>query len=501
MVRPRARGSTGRALLALAAALVSACAVGPDFKRPVPPTVDRYTAEPLAGATVAGDGHSQRFADSAKVPGSWWHLFGAAQLDQLVAEALERNQTLAAATANLRQSENARRAGYGVFLPGVDVGGTAVRERVSPLQLGQVGPSSLFNLFTVSGSVGYVLDLFGGNRRRLEALGAEVDLARDNELAAYLALTANVVNTSIARAAYRAEASATRDSIAAAREQVRIAEAQAEAGTAPYASVLALKTQLASLEASLPPLELRGDQAGHLLAVLAGRSPAEWSPPDIALDALQLPEDLPVSLPSALVRQRPDILAAEASLHAASAEIGVATANMLPSITLSGGLGSEASQLRNLTAEAGHVWSAAGDISVPVFRGGSLWYTRQAAVDAYKASFADYRQTVLTAFEQVADTLRALEHDAETVRASAAAAQAAQQALTLTQANYESGIADYLAVLTATQQYQNARLGYLQASAQRLQDSVALYVALGGGWWAAEQPIPGIPPSAARAAH
>jgi NodT family efflux transporter outer membrane factor (OMF) lipoprotein len=493
--------STGCGLLALAAVLVAACAVGPDFKRPAPPAVDRYTAEPLADATVAGDGHSQRFSGSAAVPGDWWHLFGAADLDRLVHEALERNQTLAAATANLRQSEDARRAGYGVFLPQVSAGGSAVRERVSPLALGQAGSSSLFNLFTVSGSVGYVLDLFGGNRRRLEALGAEVDLARDNELAAYLALTANVVNTSIARAAYRAEAAATRDSIAAAREQLRLAEAQADAGTAPYANVLALKTQLATLEASLPPLEQHADQAGHLLAVLAGRSPAEWSPPDIALDALRLPEDLPLSLPSALVRQRPDVLAAEASLHAASAEIGVATADMFPSITLSGVLGSEATQLRNLTSPAGHIWSAGGDISVPVFQGGRLWYTRQAAVDAYKASFADYRQTVLTAFEQVADTLRALEHDAETVRAAATAAQAAQQGLELTQANYESGMADYLAVLTATQQYENARLGYLQATAQRLQDTVALYVALGGGWWAAGNSIPGIAPSAARAAH
>jgi len=343
----------------------------------------------------------------------------------------------------------------------------------------------------VSGSVGYVLDLFGGNRRRLEALGAQVDLARENALAAYLALTANVVNTSIARAAYRAEIEATRDSIAAATEQVQLAEAQAEAGTAPYATVLALKTELASLQASLPPLELHADQAGHLLAVLAGRSPAEWSPPEIALDALRLPEDLPVSLPSELVRQRPDVLAAEASLHAASAQIGVATANMLPSITLSGGLGSEASRLGNLGAAAGRVWDAGGDISVPVFHGGTLWYTRKAAVDAYQAGLADYRQTVLTAFQQVADTLRALEHDAETVQASADAATAAQTALTLTQANYQAGVADYLAVLTATQQYQAARLSYLQASAQRLQDTVALYVALGGGWWNAAKPVVG----------
>jgi len=440
---------------------------------------------------VTADGHSQRFADGAAVPADWWRLFGAPDLDQVVKQALAQNQTLASATANLRECEDTRRAGYGVFLPQVGIGGSATRERVSPLQFGAAGASSIFNLFTVSGSVGYVLDLFGGNRRRLEALGAQVDLARENRLAAYLALTANVVNTSIARAAYRAEVEATRETIGAATEQVQLAQAQAEAGTAPYASVLTLKAELASLQASLPPLELHADQAGHLLAVLAGRSPAEWTPPEIAFDTLRLPEDLPVSLPSELVRQRPDVLAAEANLHAASAEIGVATADMLPSITLSGGVGSVATRLGNLNTEAGRVWNAAGDISVPVFHGGTLWYTRKAAVDAYQATLADYRQTVLTAFQQVADTLRGLEHDAETVQASADAVAAAQAALTLTQANYRAGLADFLAVLTATQQYQTARLGYLQASAQRLQDTVALYVALGGGWWNATKPVAG----------
>lgn len=492
MARRHASISGGRALIIIVASMViAACAAGPNFKRPAPPTTDRYTTTAMPAATVAADGHSQRFADGATVPADWWKLFGAQDLDQTVKEALAQNQTLASATANLRQSEDTRRAGYGVFLPQIGIGGSAVRERVSPLQFGAAGPSSIFNLFTVSGSVGYVLDLFGGNRRRLEALGAQVDLARENALAAYLALTANVVNTSIARAAYRAEVDVTHETIAAATEQVQLAQAQADAGTAPYANVLTLQTELASLEASLPPLELHADQAGHLLAVLAGHSPAEWSPPEIALDALRLPEDVPVSLPSELVRQRPDVLAAEATLHAASAQIGVATADMLPSITLSGGIGAEATQLANLNTAAGRIWNAGGAISVPVFHGGTLWYTRKAAVDAYQASLADYRQTVLTAFEQVADTLRALEHDAETVQAAADAAGAARTALALMQANYQAGIADFLAVLTATQQFQAARLTYLQASAQRLQDTVALYVALGGGWWNAPKPVVG----------
>jgi NodT family efflux transporter outer membrane factor (OMF) lipoprotein len=465
-------------LIGVAALGFLGCAVGPNFKRPIPPALDRYTPDPLPDRTATADQRGQRFVAGAEVPSEWWKLFGSPALDRTVAEALAHNQNLAAAAANLRATEDTRRAGYGVFLPQIGVVGTAARERNSPRQIGQMAPGSVFNLFTVTGSIGYTLDLFGGARRRLEALGAEVDLARENERAAYLALTANVVNASIARAAYRAEVDATRELIGAATNQANLAEVQFRAGTTGYASVLALKSQVASLETSLPPLAQRGDAAGDLLAVLGGRSPAEWKPPDIAFDTLRLPEDIPVSLPSDLVRQRPDVLAAEADLHAASAQIGIATADILPSISLSGDLGSG----------AGRIWSGAGSVSVPVFRGGSLWFTRRSAVHAYEKSLAEYRQTVLTAFQQVADTLRALQHDAEMVGAAAQAAQLARDSQALIQANYQAGVASYLAVMTATQEYQNARLTYLQASAQRLQDTVALYVALGGGWWNAPNP-------------
>ena len=309
-------------------------------------------------------------------------------------------------------------------------------------------------------------------------------------LAAYLSMTANIVNTSIARAGYRAEIAATQSLIAAAAEQVELAQIQAKAGTMPYAAALSLQSQLSGLQASLAPLEFRADQADHLLAVLVGHAPAEWTPPDLALSDFSLPEDLPLSLPSELVRQRPDILAAEARLHAASAEIGVATAALFPSLTLNGSLGTSTNQWSELGEQQGRFWSSNGALSVPVFQGGSAWYGRKAAIDAYQAAQADYRQVVLNGLQQVADALRALQHDAEALRAESDSAVAARESLKLTQANYRAGLADYLAVLTATNQLQTAQIGYVAAVAQRLQDTVALFVALGGGWWNASPPIP-----------
>lgn len=471
----------------IAAALVAACAVGPDFVRPAPPSTTGYVPGAPPSATVAGDGHAQRFAAGAAVPADWWKRFGSPGLDATVAEALARSPTLASANATLRQSEDERRAGYGVFFPqiGADLGAT--RERVSPLRFGQGGPSSIFNLFTLSGSVSYLVDLFGGERRQLEALGAGIDVQRSAVLATYLTLTSNVVNASVARAAYRAEVDATRAIVESAAERVELAKAQYTAGTVPYASVLSLEADLASLRASLPPLELKAEQAGHLLSVLAGHAPSEWTAPETRLGDFVLPEDLPLTLPSALVRQRPDVLGAEAQVHRASAAIGVATANLLPQLTLSGSLGNEAAVWSELRNPSGRIWSGGADLGVPVFQGGQAWYTRKAAIDAYEAARANYQQAVLAAFQQVADALRALEHDAESVRDQAESLEASRTALALTDANYRAGTADYLAVLVATRQYHAAEVGYLASVAQRLQDTVALYAALGGGWSTGEE--------------
>ena len=474
-----------RAACALALVL-GGCAAGPDFVRPAAPATTQYVPGTPPAETAAGDGARQRFSAETALTAEWWTRFGSAPLDATVAEALAGNRTLASARATLEQSEDALRAGYGLYMPHVGVDLAASRQRASPLRFGQSGPASIFNLFTLSGTVGYVVDLFGGARREVESLRASADVERNTLRAAYLALTANVVETSIARAGYQAEIAATRTSIGAAAERLKLAQTQYQAGTTAYASVMSLKSELASLEATLPPLQLRADQAGHLLAVLVGKVPADWQPPELALSELTLPEELPLSLPSSLVRQRPDILIAEARLHVASAEVGIATANLLPTLTLSGSLGRDAAVWSDLRNSNGRIWSGGADLSVPVFEGGQAWYGRKAAVDAYRAARADYQQVVLTAFEQVADTLRALEHDAELVRDNGEARAAARDALALTDANYRAGIADYLALMTATQAAQGAEVAYLGAIAQRLQDTVALYVALGGGWWNAD---------------
>jgi NodT family efflux transporter outer membrane factor (OMF) lipoprotein len=469
------------ALLASLLAQLAGCALGPDFVRPAPPQVDRYTQGAEPSATLLADGQAQRFAKGARVPADWWRLFNCARLDAAIDEAIAGNQSLQAAQATLRQSEDYLRAGYGVFFPQLDASFDAAREKFSPARLGSSSPGSIFNLFTLSASVSYALDVFGGERRAVEGLQARVDTQRAVALGTYLTLSGNVVNTMVARAAYREEIQATGEIIELQREQVGLTETRASAGTVPYASVLSLQSQLASLEALLPPLKQKLSQSEHLLATLAGRAPAQWSAPQLELSDFTLPGELPVTLPSELVRQRPDILAAEAVLHGAGTAIGVTTAALFPRFTLNGSYGQNSTSMNGLFKDSGNFWSLGTDVTAPLFHGGTLWFNRKAAQEGYQQALAGYRQTVLAAFAQVADTLRALEHDAESVQAQSRALKAAEEALRLIQANYQAGLVDYLQILIATGQYQQARLGYIQAQAQRLQDSVALLVALGGG--------------------
>ncbi len=301
--------------------------------------------------------------------------------------------------------------------------------------------------------------------------------------AAYLTLLGNVINAGIAQAAYQAQIEATEQIIGLVKEQVRLTETQSQAGTVPYASVVSLQTQLASAEASLAAPQQNLSKTNHLLAALVGRPPGLWLPPRLALTDITLPGKLPVTLPSELVRRRPDILAAEAQLHSASAKIGVATAAIFPNLTLNADLGKNLSDLTKLFGPAGQFWSVGGTVAQPLFQGGSLWFQRRAALEAYQASLADYQQVVITAFQQVADALRALENDAQTLKAQAEALNAATQALHLVKANHQAGLVNYLQILTADNQYQQAKLGYIQAQTLRLQDTAALFVALGGGWW------------------
>jgi NodT family efflux transporter outer membrane factor (OMF) lipoprotein len=466
--------------------MIAGCAVGPNFSRPDSPPDKNYVngGDPTA-TTRAGD-TAQQFDQNAKLPADWWRLFNSPKVNAVVNEALIDNPGLQAAQASLRHSQDLLRSGYGIFYPQVDGDFGATRQKSIPLPGAQTSTPSIFNLFTLSASASYALDVFGGERRAVEALGAQVDLQRNTERAAYLTLSANIANAIIAQAAYRAEIEATERLIDLQQTQVQLAKVQARAGTAPYSTVLTLQGQLASYQATIPQLQQLLSQTDDLLASLVGHTPAEWKAPRIDFAELTLPSNLPVSLPSDLTGQRPDILAAEATLHAASANIGVATANMLPDITLSADYGVNNSSLTHLFARGSTVWGLGADVATPIFEGGTLWFKRKAAIDNYQHAAALYRQTVLGAFAQVADTLRAVQHDAEILKAQDESLGAAQQALHLIQANFQTGLANYSDVLIADVQYHQAKIANLQAIALRYQDTVALFVALGGGWWNAK---------------
>lgn len=475
-----------------AIALAGGCAVGPDFHRPPAPDVNRYLRQGDPVESALADGVVQRFASSS-VPADWWRAFGSPPLDTVMEAAILANPTVQQAEAKLREAQDLLRAGAGVFYPQVSASAAVSRQAVVPARLGQAGPASLFTLWTLGPSVSYALDLFGGNRRAVEALAAQAEGQRYALAAAYLTLTGNLANAVIARAAYAAQIDTTQRLIGVVREQVDIAHAQVEAGVAAHASELTLAAQLGSLEASLAPLEQKRDQATHLEAVLTGRFPAQADAADVALAGLALPPDLPRLVPSELVRQRPDVLAAQARLHEASAQVGVATAAMLPSLTLSADYARMSSTGAGLFGAQAAAWSLGASLMAPLFEGGTLVYRRSAAQEALQAADADYRQVVLGAFQQVADVLRALEHDAVQVDAQLRAESAARDALDEIHAEYLAGVASYLQVLSADQQYQQAVLGTVQARAQRLQDTVALFLALGGGWRNAAPSVAGAP--------
>jgi len=468
---------------AVLACALGSCAVGPNFHRPAPPAATHYTTARDPSTTASAQGVAQHFTPGAEVAHDWWRLFNSKALQAIVSEALASNPGLQAAQASLRASEYNLRAGYGIFYPQIRADAAATRERFTPIELGEHVPGSIFNLFTLSASASYALDVFGGERRQLEGLAAQVDVQGATEHATYVTLLANIVNTVVARAAYRAEIDATRQLIDLQREQVKLAQVQYQAGTQPYSNVLSLESQLASYEATIPQLEQKLSQSDDLLASLVGRVPAEWSPPEIQLEDLKLPSELPVSLPSDLVRQRPDILVAEATAHAASASIGVATAALLPSLTLSGAYSANSTATSRLFAAGGRQWSFGADATTPLFQGGTLWFNRKAAIENYHAAMGLYRQTVLGAFQQVADVLGALDHDASALAAEDHALRTARQALHLVETQYEAGLDTYLDVLNADAQYHQAVISDLQVVAMRYQDTVALYVALGGGWW------------------
>jgi NodT family efflux transporter outer membrane factor (OMF) lipoprotein len=461
---------------------LSRCTVGPDFVRPEAPGGSQLVSGEDVVSTRTADGKAQRFDAKQAVPERWWRALGGDKLDEVVQAALERNPTLRGALANLRQSHQAVLAGEGVFYPRLDVGAGVTRERSNPPSIGVDIQPSIFSVFTLSSTISYALDVFGGERRAVEGLRAQEEASLHLADAAYLSLTGNIVNTIIARAAYQAELDANAEIANAERREATLTKAGVRAGTLAYAGLLSLEAQLSATESSLPPLAQKRSQADHLLAALSGRTPAEWKTPSLALSELTLPETLPKALPSELVRRRPDILAAEAQLHAASAKVGVATAALYPSFTLSGTFGLSGGEIGNLTGENAPFWNLGASALAPIFHGGTLSAEKQAAVEAFNSALASYRQTVLAGLQQTADALRALEHDADLLAAQKEGLTASREELSIVRAGYRSGTTGYIQLLAAQAQYAQVQSGYLQAVAQRLQDTVALYVALGGGY-------------------
>jgi NodT family efflux transporter outer membrane factor (OMF) lipoprotein len=466
--------------------LLAGCAVGPDFKRPDAPAVRSYTEGTLPTETVSAPGTGgsmQRFIPGGDIPEQWWTLFRSETINALIVCGLENSPTLEAAKATLRVAQENWRAQYGSRFPAVGGSFSASRQQISGASFGSSQVISPFDLFNASVNVTYMLDLFGGLTRQLESLQSQVDYQTYQFEAAQLALTSNIVTTALQEASLRAAIRASQEILAAQEKQLGITEGQFRLGGVAGVEVLAQRTLVAQTRATIPPLEKQLAQTRHLLAVLVGSFPGEASFPEIDLDTMTLPEDLPVSLPSSLVHQRPDILASEALLHAASAQVGVATANLYPQITLSAGLGVEASTVGELFNSNAAIWNFGGGLLQPLFQGGQLLARRRAAIAAYDQARAQYRETVLFAFQNVADVLRALESDARTLSAQKEAESAARATLDLTREQYRMGAVSYLALLIAERQYQAAWLGLVRAQATRFADTAALFQALGGGWW------------------
>jgi NodT family efflux transporter outer membrane factor (OMF) lipoprotein len=472
------------AAMALAAATLAAC-VGPDFHRPAAPAAGRYTEEPLATATASAPGvggAAQRFLEQQDVARNWWTLFGSAQLDELVTEALRANPEVLSAQAALRQAMEIAAAQRGSFFPTVQASFDAQRQRnaVGVLAPTLTAGTALFNLFTPQVTVSYVPDIFGANRRQVESLEAQAEASRFALDATYLTLTANVVTTAIQEAGLRAQIAATERLIALARESLAVLRHQFDLGAVAEADVFAQDASLAQLEGTLPPLHKQWHQARDALAVLTGHLPSEFKSVPFELDQLVLPIELPLGVPSQLVERRPDVRAAEAQLHSATAQVGVATANLLPQLTITGTLGSSATLMSDLFKPGTGFWTISANAAQPLFEGGTLVHRKRAAEQALQQAAAMYRLAVLTAFQNVADALHALETDADAVNAASRAAEAAQKSLDVMHHQLELGSVNYLALVGAEQTYQQALVGLVQARANRYADSAALFQALGG---------------------
>lgn len=461
------------------------CAVGPDFAQPVAPQVKGYTAGRLAStdAAAVSGGASQRFATGKDVSGVWWRTLRSKQIDAFVKEAIDNHPDLAAAQAALRQAREVAAADTSSLFPSATGNASVTPQRISLAEFGETGPASTFTLYNTSVPVTFTPDLFGGRIRGIEADLANADYQRFQLEATYLTLTSNVVTAAINDASYAAQIRVTQEQIDGQRQLVSLLEEQLTLGAASNADVLLQKAQLAQTVATLPPLQKARAQGRNQLMAYLGRLPSQDKGESVRLEALQLPRDLPVAVPSRLVRQRPDIRAAESQMHRASAIVGVATANMLPNLTLSASGGSEALSLSALFGPQTTVWSLAAGVAGPIFDAGSLFHTKESKVAALEQASAQYCSTVITAFQNVADSLRAIQFDAALLKAQVEAEKVSTESLKISREQFKAGAVALLTVINAEQTLLTARTNRVKAQALRYADTVALYQSLGGGWW------------------
>ena len=466
------------------------CAVGPTFHRPPAPQASDYGSAPVKGETAASSGFggaAQTFTPGLDIPAQWWQLFQSEKLSALVTQSLAGNPNLAAAQAALRQAQDLYKAQRASLLPVVQGSFDAQRAKnplltlANPTSLPQANP--YYNLFTAQLNLSYMPDVFGGTRRSLEAARAGMNATRFQLIATYVTLSSNVVVTAVQEAALRGQIAATQRLLELQHMMTATVERQRALGTASELDLLAQRAAEAQTAASLPPLSRQLGQTRDALTALLGRLPADEPPETFALEDLTLPAELPVTLPSKLVEQRPDVRQAEENLHAASAEVGVALADMLPQFTISADTGSAALAIDKLFTPYTGFWSAGASLSQTLFDAGALIYRHRAAEAALDEAAAQYRAAVILACQNVADTLKALQADAAGLKASADADAAAQASFELARRQFELGTISEVALMNSEQTWQQAEIALTQARAGRYADTAGLFQALGGGWW------------------
>ena len=472
--------------------LLTSCAVGPDFLHPAAPEVGDYTKEPLAPTTSSTDsptGQPQRFVQGRDLPQEWWQLFKSRALNALIERSLKNNPSLQSAISTLRAAKEAVYAQQGKFFPVVQANFNPTRNLTSgPISPVLVSTQNPYDLYTAQVLVTYSFDVWGLNRRTVESLQALADNQRFQVEAAYLSLTASVAVAAITEASLRGQIDATNELIAINTKMLGILRHQLETGYTDRLAVAAQEAALAQVVATLPPLRKALQQNRDLLSALAGVYSSQEPRETFKLADLELPTDLPVSLPSQLIVQRPDVRAAQEQLHAASAQIGVATANMLPSFDISGSAGYSSTAMAALLSPTNAFWLVAGNATQTVFDAGTLLHTLRGAQATYDAAAWSYRSTVVGAVQNVTDSLRAIQNDADALKAARDFERAAKVSLDLSLQQLHFGLADELFLLNAQQTYLQAIIQVVQARAARLSDTAALFQALGGGWWNRAQP-------------